>query len=67
MPGTNLKWEGRWDQLKGKVKQIWGHLTDDDLETTKGDYHRTVGTIKEKTGETIEDIEGKLDREYKEM
>lgn len=65
MAGTNLKWEGRWDQLKGKAKQLWGSLTDDELESSKGDYDRTVGVIKEKTGETIEDIEGKLDKEYK--
>ena len=63
MAGTKMKWEGRWDQLKGKAKQVWGTLTDDELDKAEGDYDRTVGVIKEKTGETLEDIEDKLDRE----
>ena len=67
MAGTKMKWEGRWDQLKGKAKQIWGDLTDDELDKVEGDYDRTVGVIKERTGESIEDIEGKLDREYREF
>lgn len=29
---TQRKWEGRWDQLKGKAQQIWGDLTDDDVD-----------------------------------
>jgi uncharacterized protein YjbJ (UPF0337 family) len=63
MAGTKMKWEGRWDQLKGKVKQVWGEITDDDLDKLEGDYDRTVGVIKERTGESLEDIESKLDRE----
>ena len=61
MGGTKLKWEGRWDQLKGKAKQVWGSLTDDELEKAGGDFDRAVGVIKERTGESIESIEGKLD------
>jgi uncharacterized protein YjbJ (UPF0337 family) len=57
---TSQKWEGRWDQLKGKVRQFWGKLTDDDLEKSKGDYTELIGIIKEKTGETREEIERRL-------
>lgn len=67
MGGTKLKWEGRWDQLKGSAKKIWGNLTDDELDKVEGDYDKTVGIIKEKSGETLEDIEGKLDREYRDV
>jgi uncharacterized protein YjbJ (UPF0337 family) len=28
--------EGNWKQLKGKVKEQWGKLTDDDLDTING-------------------------------
>ena len=28
---TKQKWEGRWEQLTGKAKKIWGNLTDDDI------------------------------------
>ena len=58
---TKQKWEGRWEQLTGKAKGLWGKLTNDDLLETKGDYERLVGRIKELSGETREDIERKLD------
>jgi uncharacterized protein YjbJ (UPF0337 family) len=60
--GTNKKWEGRWDQLKGRVKKLWGNITDDDLKKAEGDYQRTVGIIKEQTGESLEEIEKKLQK-----
>ncbi len=54
---TKQKWDGRWDQLKGRVKTLWGTLTDDELTKVQGDYERTVGLIKERTGKTQEEIE----------
>jgi len=59
---TKQKWEGRWEQLKGKAKQVWADLTDDDLLRVEGDYEELVGTIKTRTGESREDIEEKLNR-----
>lgn len=56
-----LKWEGRWDQLTGKAKQTWGDLTNDDLDVAEGNYEEFVGKIKERTGESREEIEEKLD------
>jgi uncharacterized protein YjbJ (UPF0337 family) len=58
--GTQTKWEGRWDQLKGKVKQTWGDMTDDDLDVAEGNYDELMGRIKERTGETQEAIEDRL-------
>jgi uncharacterized protein YjbJ (UPF0337 family) len=40
---TKLKWEGRWDQLKGKVQQTWGDVTDDDLDIAEGNYDELIG------------------------
>lgn len=57
---TQQKWEGRWEQLKGKVKQLWGQITDDELTEAQGDYERVVGLLKERTGETREEIEARL-------
>ena len=57
---TQQKWEGRWDQFAGRVKKLWGQITDDDLMTAKGDYERVVGLIKERTGEEREKIEKRL-------
>jgi len=58
---TKLKWEGRWDQLKGKVQQTWGDVTDDDLDVAEGNYDELIGRIKERTGESYEEIEARLD------
>jgi uncharacterized protein YjbJ (UPF0337 family) len=57
---TQQKWEGRWGQLKGRVKQAWGDLTDDDLDVTEGNYDELIGRIKERTGENLEEIERRL-------
>ena len=57
---TQTKWEGRWDQLKGKIKQTWGELTDDDLDVAEGEWDELIGNIEEQTGETLESIEDKI-------
>jgi uncharacterized protein YjbJ (UPF0337 family) len=59
--GTRQKWEGRWDQLVGKAKSLWGDLTDDDVTQAKGDYEQFLGRIKERTGQTREEIEEALE------
>ena len=56
----DLKAQGQWDKVKGRVKEAWGVLTDDDLDRTEGKFDRLVGTIKEKTGESIDTVERKL-------
>ena len=61
---TQTKWEGRWDQLKGKARQVWGDLTDDDLDVAEGNYEEFVGRIKEKTGESAEQIRQRLEEDY---
>jgi uncharacterized protein YjbJ (UPF0337 family) len=54
------KWQGRWDQLKGRVKAAWGELTDDDLKKVEGNFDRLIGLIEERTGQTREQIERRL-------
>jgi uncharacterized protein YjbJ (UPF0337 family) len=55
-----LEMEGKWDQMRGRVKESWGVLSDDDLDRTEGKWDRLVGVIKEKTGESADGIEKKL-------
>ncbi|MBB87629.1 CsbD family protein [Abyssibacter sp.] len=55
------QWEGKWDQMKGKLRQAYGDLSDDELEGAKGDREELVGRIKEKYGDTKESIDQKLD------
>jgi uncharacterized protein YjbJ (UPF0337 family) len=54
--------KGQWMQLKGRVKEAWGDLTDDDLTRVAGDWDQLVGRIQERTGEAREAIELELDR-----
>ncbi len=57
-----MQLEGQWDQARGRIKEAWGALTDDDLDRTEGKWDQVVGAIKEKTGESASDIERRLDR-----
>lgn len=56
----NLKWKGRWNQIKGKVKQAYGNLTDDDLKVVEGKEDELVGRLQEKTGKNKEEVENWL-------
>lgn len=48
---------GHWNEVRGKLKEKWGKLTDDDLRTFNGNVDQLVGRIQQKTGETREAIE----------
>lgn len=49
--------EGKWNQLKGKVRQQWGDLTEDDLERIAGKRDELVGVLQEKYGHSQEEAE----------
>lgn len=46
--------QGKWDQLKGNVKEKWGDLTDDELTQIAGHQDRLSGKLQEKYGWTKE-------------
>jgi uncharacterized protein YjbJ (UPF0337 family) len=54
---TKLEIKGDWNITKGKLKQKWGSLTDNDLAFTKGTEDELLGRIQKRTGETREAIE----------
>jgi uncharacterized protein YjbJ (UPF0337 family) len=49
--------EGNWKQLKGKVKERWGNLTDDHLDVIDGQRQQLAGRIQESYGITREEAE----------
>ena len=53
--------KGNWDQIRGKVKEKWGQLTDDDLKVVEGNIEQVVGRIQQKTGEARRNVEQFLD------
>ena len=52
--------KGRWNEIKGKVREKWGQLTDDEMSRVQGNYEQLVGLIEQKTGEPRMQIESFL-------
>lgn len=53
--------KGNWNIGKGKLKQKWANLTDDDLQFADGKKDELVGRIQKRTGEKREDVEKAVD------
>ncbi len=52
--------QGKWKQLKGRVRQQWADLTDDDLAHVEGSYEELVGVVQEKYGRTRAEAEAEV-------
>jgi uncharacterized protein YjbJ (UPF0337 family) len=52
--------EGKWKEMKGKVKEQWGKLTDDDLDRAEGKAERLIGLLQQRYGYARDEAE----REY---
>jgi len=52
---------GKWNQIKGKAKQKWGKLTDDDLDRVEGSRDELVGVIQERYGKSRDEVEKEVD------
>ena len=52
--------EGNWEQFKGKVRQTWGKLTDDDVALLKGNRQEFYGKMQEKYGLAKEEAEKRV-------
>jgi len=57
---SDLKIKGNWNVLKGKLKQEYGDLTDNDLAYVEGREDELLGIIQKKTGKSKEEIAGKI-------
>lgn len=54
--------EGNWKQLKGKVRENWGKLTDDEVDEIGGRKDHFVGKIQEKYGMNRDEAEKEWDK-----
>jgi uncharacterized protein YjbJ (UPF0337 family) len=52
--------EGNWKQFKGKVKEQWGKLTDDDLDVIEGRRDQLSGKIQERHGIAKDEAERQI-------
>jgi uncharacterized protein YjbJ (UPF0337 family) len=53
---TKLEFKGGWNEVKGKLKQKYGQLTDDDLAFSQGKDDELLGRLEKKLGRTKEAI-----------
>jgi uncharacterized protein YjbJ (UPF0337 family) len=53
---TTLDLKGRWNEVKGKLKQKNGELTDDDLVFAEGKEEELLGRLQQKLGKKKEEI-----------
>jgi uncharacterized protein YjbJ (UPF0337 family) len=52
--------EGKYEQIKGKLKETWGRLTDDDIALYQGRRDQFLGKVEEKYGLVKEEAESRL-------
>jgi len=53
--------QGNWNEIKGKLRNKWGQLTNDDLQQAHGNVDQLIGLIQRKTGEARSSVEKFLD------
>jgi uncharacterized protein YjbJ (UPF0337 family) len=55
------KFKGNWNQIKGKLKQEYGQLTDDDLSYQEGKEDELYGRLQEKLGKSKDEVKRFID------
>ncbi|TRX60528.1 CsbD family protein [Fulvivirga sp. M361] len=58
---SNLQIKGNWNEVKGKLKQKYGDLTDDDLTYAEGKSDELLGRLQKKTGKTKEELKSEIE------
>ncbi len=53
--------EGKWKQMKGRVREKWGKLTDDDLTVIAGKRDQLAGRIQQRYGIARDEAERQAD------
>ena len=54
--------KGKWNEMKGKLKEHWGKLTDDELDKVDGQRDRLLGLIQQHYGKAKDDADKELTR-----
>lgn len=58
---TKLGFKGSWNEVKGKLKQKYGQLTDNDLAFAEGKDDELLGRLERKLGKTKEDLRKEIE------
>ena len=58
---TKLSIKGSWNEVKGKLKQKYGTLTDDDLAFAEGKEDELLGRLQQRLGRSKEDVRKEIE------
>jgi uncharacterized protein YjbJ (UPF0337 family) len=58
---NKLQFKGSWNEVKGKLKQKYAQLTDDDLAYTEGKDDELIGKLQKKLGKSAEEVRQMLE------
>jgi uncharacterized protein YjbJ (UPF0337 family) len=59
---NKLQIKGSWNEIKGKLKQQYGNLTDDDLAFADGKEDELLGRLQKKLGKSKEDLRQMIEK-----
>jgi uncharacterized protein YjbJ (UPF0337 family) len=59
---NKLQFKGSWNEIKGKLKQTYGNLTDDDLAFAEGKDDELIGRLQKKLGKSKEEIRTEIEK-----
>lgn len=59
---TTLNLKGHWNEIKGKLKQKYGQLTDDDLTFAEGKEEELLGRLQQRLGKSKDDVRAEIER-----
>jgi len=59
---TTMNLKGHWNEIKGKLKQKYAQLTDDDLTFAEGKEDELLGRLQKRLGRTKEDVRAEIER-----
>ncbi|MEQ8205836.1 MAG: CsbD family protein [Woeseia sp.] len=54
--------KGNWKELKGKVKEQWGRLTDDEIDQIDGKKDQLAGAIQKHYGRTVDEANSEISK-----
>jgi uncharacterized protein YjbJ (UPF0337 family) len=58
---TKLQFKGSWNEVKGKLKQKYGDLTDDDLVFAEGKEDELLGRLQQRLGRSKEELRREIE------
>jgi uncharacterized protein YjbJ (UPF0337 family) len=59
---NKLQFKGSWNEIKGKLKQTYGNLTDDDLAFAVGKDDELIGRLQKRLGKSKEEIRQEIEK-----